>query len=90
MDIKLTTQDVWLSTLLFGAAGLVFLLPLAFASGESKLRTAHVTPHLVTNAEVIRAFGVAEIEIAQERGREGNVRVLPITPQTDFGCNRFG
>jgi hypothetical protein len=30
MDIKLTTQDVWMSTLLFGVAGLVLLLPLAF------------------------------------------------------------
>jgi hypothetical protein len=35
MDIKLTTQDVWLSTLLFGAAGLVLLLPLAFAYRDS-------------------------------------------------------
>jgi len=53
------------------------LLPLAFASGESRFRTAQVTQHLLTNAEVIRAFGVAEIEIAQERGKEGVVRVIP-------------
>lgn len=31
MDIKLTTQDVWTSTLLFGVVGLILLLPLAFA-----------------------------------------------------------
>jgi hypothetical protein len=31
MDIKLTTQDVWMSTLLFSVGGLVLLLPLAFA-----------------------------------------------------------
>jgi hypothetical protein len=30
MDIKLTTQDVWMSTLLFGIAGLIILIPLAF------------------------------------------------------------
>jgi len=30
MDIKLTTQDVWMSTLFFGVAGLILLLPLAF------------------------------------------------------------
>ncbi len=28
MDIKLTTQDVWMSTLVFGVAGLILLLPL--------------------------------------------------------------
>jgi hypothetical protein len=31
MDIKLTTQDVWLTTLLFGAVGLILLVPLAYA-----------------------------------------------------------
>ncbi|MBM4460572.1 MAG: RNA 3'-terminal phosphate cyclase, partial [Chloroflexi bacterium] len=44
------------------------LLPLAFAEGPSELRTAKVTPHLLTNAEIIRAFGAAEIEIAGETG----------------------
>ena len=53
------------------------LLPLALASGESRFRTAQVTQHLLTNAEVIRAFGAAEIKIEQERGKEGAVRVIP-------------
>ena len=30
MDIKLTTQDLWVSTLVFGLAGILLLLPLAF------------------------------------------------------------
>jgi len=51
------------------------LLPLAFAEGPSELRTAKVTPHLLTNAEIIRAFGAAEIEIAGEAGKPGLVRV---------------
>jgi len=51
------------------------LLPLAFAEGPSELRTAKVTPHLLTNAEIIRAFGAAEIEIAGETGKPGLVRV---------------
>ena len=53
------------------------LLPLTFTSGESKFRTARVTPHLLTNAEVVRTFGAAEIEIEREHGKEGNVRVVP-------------
>ena len=53
------------------------LLPLAFASGESRFRTAQVTQHLLTNAEVIRAFGAAEIESQGEIGRAGLVRVTP-------------
>jgi RNA 3'-terminal phosphate cyclase (ATP) len=55
------------------------LLPLAFAEGPSELRTAKVTPHLLTNAEIIRAFGAAEIEIAGETGKPGLVRVRPAT-----------
>ncbi|MCX7707141.1 MAG: RNA 3'-terminal phosphate cyclase [Anaerolineae bacterium] len=51
------------------------LLPLAFAEGESLFRTARVTEHLRTNAEVIRAFGAAEIEIEKEEGGVGLVRV---------------
>lgn len=53
------------------------LLPLAFAEGESLFRTARVTEHLRTNAEVIRAFGAAEIEIEKESGGVGLVRVKP-------------
>lgn len=76
---------LWLERFLAGTGAVdeyladQLLLPLAFASGESKFRTAQVTPHLLTNAAVIRAFGVAEIGIEQDRGREGNVHVMPTT-----------
>ncbi len=53
------------------------LLPLAFASGPSELRTAGVTQHLLTNAQVIRAFGAAKVEIEGELGELGLVRVMP-------------
>ncbi len=53
------------------------LLPLAFAEGESLFRAARVTEHLRTNAEVIRAFGAAEIAIEKEEGGTGSVRVMP-------------
>ena len=36
-----------------------------------------MTEHLTTHAEIIRAFGVAEIEIEHGHGREGLVRVIP-------------
>jgi RNA 3'-phosphate cyclase len=74
---------LWLEKFLAGTGAIdeyladQLLLPLAFASGESKFRTAQVTPHLQTNAEVIRAFGAAEIEIEREHGKEGTVRVVP-------------
>jgi RNA 3'-terminal phosphate cyclase (ATP) len=51
------------------------LLPLAFADGPSEYRTAKVTQHLVTNAEVIRACMPVRIEIHGEPGRPGLVRV---------------
>lgn len=53
------------------------LLPLAFAGGESRFRTAHVTEHLRTNAAVVEAFGAAEITIEKDGGREGSVTVRP-------------
>lgn len=54
------------------------LLPLAFADGESRFRTALVTEHLRTNAAVIEAFGAAEIAIEKDGRRgEGSVRVRP-------------
>ena len=75
---------LWLEKFLAGTGAMdeyladQLLLPLAFASGESKFRTAQVTPHLLTSAEVVRAFGAAEIEIEREHGKEGNVRVVPV------------
>jgi RNA 3'-terminal phosphate cyclase (ATP) len=53
------------------------LLPLAFAAGKSRLHTACVTSHLVTNAEVIRAFLPAVIEIEGEVGQPGLVTIQP-------------
>jgi RNA 3'-terminal phosphate cyclase (ATP) len=51
------------------------LLPLALAQGTSELRTAKVTPHLLTNAEVIRRFLSARIEIIGFPGKAGLVRI---------------
>lgn len=53
------------------------LLPMAIASGPSEFRTSQVTQHLLTNAEVIRAFLPVEIEIRGELGEPGEVRVVP-------------
>lgn len=53
------------------------LLPLSFASGDSILRTARITQHLLTNAEVMRAFSKAQIEIEGQRGSAGVVRIFP-------------
>ncbi len=54
------------------------LLPLAFADGDSRFRTALVTDHLRTNAAVIEAFGAADIDIEKDgRHGEGSVRVRP-------------
>lgn len=74
---------LWLEKFLAGAGAVdeyladQLLLPLAFADGESLFRTARVTEHLRTNAEVIRAFGAAEIAIEKEQGGIGLVRVTP-------------
>lgn len=47
------------------------ILPLAFAPGISRLRTAKITRHLVTNATVIRYFLPVEIDIAGDIGGAG-------------------
>lgn len=52
------------------------LLPLALASGPSVFTTVRVTRHLVTNAEVIRAFLEREIHIEGAIGEAGTVRIL--------------
>ncbi|HEY7745226.1 MAG TPA: RNA 3'-terminal phosphate cyclase [Desulfuromonadales bacterium] len=51
------------------------LLPLALAQGTSEMRTARVTPHLRTNAEVIHRFLSARIEIIDIPGEGGLVRI---------------
>ena len=49
------------------------LLPLAFASGESRFRTSQVTMHLLTNAQVLRLFIPGNIEVRGEIGGSGEV-----------------
>lgn len=51
------------------------LLPLAFASGNSRLYTSRVTNHLVTNAAVIQEFVPVRIEIEGEIGHPGMVSI---------------
>lgn len=53
------------------------LLPLVLASGPSSLRTVAVTQHLLTNADVIRQFLPAKIEIDGALGQVGTVRIEP-------------
>jgi RNA 3'-terminal phosphate cyclase (ATP) len=54
------------------------LLPLAFAEGDSEFRTSNITQHLLTNAEVIRAFGAAEIDVRGELDQPGVVEIRPL------------
>ena len=51
------------------------LLPLAFAGGASRLRTSQITPHLLTNAAIVRLFTPAQIAIEGEIGQAGRVRI---------------
>jgi len=53
------------------------LLPLAFAAGVSEFRTSQITQHLVTNANVIRAFTSARIALLGELGSSGIIRIHP-------------
>jgi len=53
------------------------LLPLAFAEGASEFRTSQISQHLLTNANVIRAFTSAKIELLGEVGESGTVIVEP-------------
>lgn len=55
------------------------LLPLALAEGESRFRTERVTRHLLTNAAVLNAFGLAQVDIRGELGAPAEVRVQPQT-----------
>lgn len=51
------------------------ILPLAGAGGVSELRTAKVTQHLLTNAEVVRMFLPVEITVRGEIGAPGALRI---------------
>jgi RNA 3'-terminal phosphate cyclase (ATP) len=53
------------------------LLPLAVADGPSEYSVSAVTQHLLTNAQVIRAFLNAQITIDGALGSEGRVHVEP-------------
>ena len=63
------TVDPWLADQL--------LLPLTLADGPSVLRTSEVTPHLLTNAAVIRLFLPAEIRVDGPVGAPADVHVRP-------------
>ncbi len=54
------------------------LVPLALAAGKSVFRTSQITQHLLTNADVIRAFIDAEIVIDGAEGEPGTVTVVGI------------
>ncbi len=51
------------------------LLPLALARGESILSVDRVTPHQLTNAEVIARFIPAQIDFEGEQGKPGVIRI---------------
>lgn len=53
------------------------LVPLAFASGTSQLRTSKITQHLLTNAEVVRAFTPARITVEGNLGDPGLISIEP-------------
>lgn len=52
------------------------LIPLAMVPGISRLRTAAVTTHLQTNAEVIRQFLPVTIDIDGGPGKPGDVTIV--------------
>jgi RNA 3'-phosphate cyclase len=53
------------------------LLPLALAHAESALSVAKVTPHLLTQREIVQAFLPVVIEIEGDAGRPGRLFVRP-------------
>jgi RNA 3'-terminal phosphate cyclase (ATP) len=58
------------------------LLPLACVAGTSRLRTAEVTSHLLTNAGIIREFLPVQITVDGSPGRPGTVEICGIDPRT--------
>jgi RNA 3'-terminal phosphate cyclase (ATP) len=56
------------------------VLPLAIAGGDSELRTARVTTHLLTNAQVVKEFLPVRIEIAGEADAPGTIRIGGLAP----------
>ncbi len=60
------------------------LLPLAVAEEPSYYRTPRVTNHLLTNAEVVRRFLPAKIEVSGEPGSGGDVVIRPGSRLRDY------
>ncbi len=55
------------------------LLPLAYATGISSFRTARVTRHLLTNAEILQAFLPVRVQVNGAEGQPGTVMIMPLT-----------
>ncbi len=53
------------------------ILPAALCRDESVFSVERVSPHLVTNAWVVRRFGLARIDINQASDGTGLVKILP-------------
>ncbi|HJS28870.1 MAG TPA: RNA 3'-terminal phosphate cyclase [Anaerolineales bacterium] len=53
------------------------LLPLCMAGGVSRLSTSRITRHLLTNADVIRSYLPASIQIDGLEGEPGTVSIRP-------------
>jgi RNA 3'-phosphate cyclase len=51
------------------------ILPLAFASGVSQLRTSQVTRHLLTNGEVLRTCLPIDVQVTGEVGGPGLIEI---------------
>jgi RNA 3'-terminal phosphate cyclase (ATP) len=49
------------------------ILPLALASGASRVRTSRITSHLMTNAEIVKMFLPVSIEMDGQIGHPGSV-----------------
>jgi RNA 3'-terminal phosphate cyclase (ATP) len=53
------------------------LIPLSLSKGESEVHTSIITPHTLTNAEIIRAFLPARIIVNGEPGQPGSILIKP-------------
>ncbi len=59
------------------------VLPLAITAGDSELRTARVTEHLLTNAQVVKQFLPVKIEIEGETGEAGTIHIAGLGPSME-------
>jgi len=53
------------------------LIPLSISKGESEIRTSQITQHILTNANIIRAFLPARITINGEPEQPGSILIKP-------------